>query len=43
MNERNRYKQTRINVQQKANMIWNIAGILRALYKPHEYGKSSYQ
>ena len=29
MNERNRYKQTGINVQQKANMIWNIADILR--------------
>lgn len=39
MNERNRYKQTGINVQQKANMIWNIADILRGLYKPHEYGK----
>lgn len=39
MNETYRYRQTGINVQQKANMIWNIADILRGLYKPHEYGK----
>lgn len=39
MEETNRYRQTGINIQQKANLIWNIADILRGLYKPHEYGK----
>lgn len=39
MSEINRQRQTGINVQQKANMIWNIADILRGTYKPHEYGK----
>lgn len=39
MNEIDRYRQTGINIQQKANMIWNIADILRGTYKPHEYGK----
>lgn len=27
------------NIQQKANLIWNIAECLRDVYKPHEYGK----
>ncbi|HLR35926.1 MAG TPA: class I SAM-dependent DNA methyltransferase [Tissierellales bacterium] len=39
MNEINKHRQTGINIQEKANMIWNIADILRGLYKPHEYGK----
>ncbi len=39
MNETTRNNQTSINIQAKANMIWNIADILRGLYKPHEYGK----
>lgn len=39
MNETNKHRQTSINIQEKANMIWNIADILRGLYKPHEYGK----
>ena len=39
MNEFNRNAQTSINVQQQANLIWNVADILRGLYKPHEYGK----
>src|SRR5699024_8894805 len=39
MNEVDRHRQTGINIQQKANMIWNIADILRGTYKPHEYGK----
>lgn len=39
MNENNRHRQTGLNIQSKANMIWNIADILRGLYKPHEYGK----
>ena len=32
-------KQTTINVNEKANLIWSIADIIRDLYKPHEYGK----
>ncbi|WP_066301031.1 type I restriction-modification system subunit M [Bacillus sp. FJAT-29937] len=39
MNELNRNLQTAINVQKQANLIWNVADILRGLYKPHEYGK----
>jgi len=27
------------NINQKANMIWNIADIITGLYKPHEYGE----
>lgn len=32
-------KQTNINIQTKANLIWEIATHLVGLYKPHEYGK----
>lgn len=39
MNEKNRNLQTTFNVQKQANLIWNVADILRGLYKPHEYGK----
>ncbi|MET1292727.1 type I restriction-modification system subunit M N-terminal domain-containing protein [Staphylococcus aureus] len=39
MNEYKRHHQTSINVQKQANLIWNVADILRGLYKPHEYGK----
>ena len=39
MNEYKRHHQTSINVQKQANLIWNVANILRGLYKPHEYGK----
>lgn len=31
-------KQTNVNIQEKANLIWNIATHLVGLYKPHEYG-----
>ncbi len=31
-------KQTSINIQQKANMIWNIADIIQGTFKPHQYG-----
>src|SRR5574344_1202699 len=31
-------KQPNINIQEKANLIWNIATHLVGLYKPHEYG-----
>ncbi|WP_265460195.1 type I restriction-modification system subunit M [Enterococcus sp. HY326] len=39
MNESKRNEQTTQFIQTKANMIWNVADILRGLYKPHEYGK----
>lgn len=32
-------KQTNVNVQEKANLIWEIASHLVGVYKPHEYGK----
>ena len=32
-------RQTSINIQDKANLIWAIADKLVGLYKPHEYGK----
>lgn len=32
-------KQTNINVQEKANLIWGIATALYGEYKPHEYGR----
>ena len=32
-------KQTNINIQEKANLIWEIATHLVGLHKPHEYGK----
>ena len=31
-------QQTTINIQEKANLIWAIAGKLVGAYKPHEYG-----
>ena len=31
--------QTTINIQEKANMIWSIADIIRGTFKPHEYGR----
>ena len=33
-------KQTNTNIQEKANLIWNIATHLVGLYKPHEYGNA---
>lgn len=33
------HTQTNINVQEKANMIWSIADIIRGTFKPHEYGR----
>ena len=32
-------KQTNANIQEKANLIWEIATHLVGFYKPHEYGK----
>ena len=31
-------KQTNINIQEKANLIWEIATHPVGLFKPHEYG-----
>lgn len=39
MDESKRNEQTTQFIQKKANMIWNVADVLRGLYKPHEYGK----
>lgn len=33
------HKQTGINIQEKANMIWNIADIITGTFKPHQYGQ----
>jgi len=33
------HHQTNINVQEKANLIWSVADIIRGTFKPHEYGK----
>ena len=37
--ENEHQKQTTVNIQKKAALIWGTADILRGLYKPHEYGK----
>jgi type I restriction enzyme M protein len=39
MNAEALQKQTSINIQEKANLIWAIADKMVGLYKPHEYGK----
>ena len=40
MTEDIKNKQTAVNVNEKANLIWSIADIIgQGLYKPHEYGK----
>lgn len=31
--------QTTTNIQEKSNLIWSIADLIREYYKPHEYGK----
>ncbi len=33
------HKQTGINIQEKASMIWNIADIIQGTFKPHQYGQ----
>lgn len=32
------HRQTTVNIQEKANMIWNIADIIQGTFKPHQYG-----
>ena len=38
-NEKTHNERMTTNIGEKASLIWNIADILRGLYKPHEYGK----
>jgi len=38
-NEKKHHERMAMNIKEKASLIWNIADILRGLYKPHEYGK----
>ncbi len=38
MSDEARQRQTTVNVQEKANLIWAIADKLVGVYKPHEYG-----
>lgn len=33
------HNQTTTNIQEKSNLIWAIADLIREYYKPHEYGK----
>lgn len=35
----NNTQQSNVNIQNKANMIWSIADIIRGTFKPHEYGR----
>lgn len=35
----NIHNQTTTNIQEKSNLIWSIADLIREYYKPHEYGK----
>lgn len=35
----NLHNQTTTNIQEKSNLIWSIADLIREYYKPHEYGK----
>ena len=38
MNTNDKLKQVGININEKANLIWNVANSLFGAYKPHEYG-----
>lgn len=37
MNETKRHQLTNANIQEKSQLLWNIADTIRGLYKPHEY------
>ena len=39
MNEIKRHLLTNTNIQEKSQLLWNIADTIRGLYKPHEYGE----
>ena len=38
MNSNDKIKAVGVNIQEKANLIWNVANSLFGAYKPHEYG-----
>lgn len=38
MDSNDKIKAAGINIQEKANLIWNVANSLFGAYKPHEYG-----
>lgn len=38
MDSNDKIKAVGINIQEKANLIWNVANSLFGAYKPHEYG-----
>ena len=38
MDSNDKIKSVGINIQEKANLIWNVANSLFGAYKPHEYG-----
>lgn len=38
MDSNDKIKAVDINIQEKANLIWNVANSLFGAYKPHEYG-----
>ena len=38
MNTNDKLQQVGININEKANLIWNVANSLFGAYKPHEYG-----
>ena len=38
MSSNDKIKAVGVNIQEKANLIWNVANSLFGAYKPHEYG-----
>ncbi len=38
MGTNDKIKEVGVNIQEKANLIWNVANTLFGAYKPHEYG-----
>ena len=38
MDSNDKIKVVGVNIQEKANLIWNVANSLFGAYKPHEYG-----
>ena len=38
MDSNDKIKAVGVNIQEKANLIWNVANSLFGAYKPHEYG-----
>ncbi|MCD7708663.1 MAG: type I restriction-modification system subunit M N-terminal domain-containing protein, partial [Clostridiales bacterium] len=38
MGSNDKIEEVGVNIQEKANLIWNVANSLYGAYKPHEYG-----